>query len=305
VTTKKREVVQQEKKPTRSKLLFIAISIILVIIIIVASTMAFFSQEPPETTFSLSAAIIDQLSMEYPNTPFVENVTAVLENHNFNVTYHSQKLDVEFFKKLATYNYGIIVLRVHSALRSDSSTVDLFTSESFDEDLHVQEMNEGLVVRGVLNYSSVPKEYFAISPKFLENLEGRFPESIIIAMGCWSLRQGLEQMAEAFIEKGAKAYVGWNGLVEYEHTDQETMKLITRLLAEDKTISEAVSRVLSDPAWKSKMGYYPVTARDIKISSLVNQVKSESAYSQFFSYFASILCCESKFLRAHVSKHVR
>jgi len=304
VAVKKGKEVQEEKKLTRSKTFLIAVSLILVLIITAVSAMVFFSQEPSKVVFSLNAAIIDQLSMEYPNMAFVENITNILKSRNFNVTYHSQKLDVEFFKKLATYNYGIIILRVHSALRNDNSTVDLFTSEPYKENLHVQEQSNGLVVKGILNYSSVPKEYFAITSKFIENLEGEFPKSIIIAMGCWSLKLECKQMAEAFIKKGAVAYIGWSDLVEYQHTDKETLKLLQKLFEDNATIAEAVNGVAHDPVWGSKMNYLPITARDIKISGLIEEAENKPASNQILNYLGYLVCCESKPFRLHVSKHV-
>lgn len=63
------------------------------------------------------------------------------------------------------------------------------------------------MVKGELNYSGSVKEYFAFTPKFVKELEGTFPKSIIIAMGCQTLNKTVkQQMAEAFRLKGAKAY---------------------------------------------------------------------------------------------------
>lgn len=303
MAAKKRKEVQQENKLERSKMLLIAVSLILVSIITVASAILFFPQQSSEVIFPLKAAIIDQLSIEYPNPSFVKNVTKILEDYNFKVTHHNQTLNVEFFRKLVTYNYGIIILRVHSALRNDNSTVDFFTSEPYKENLYVQEQQHGLLVEGVLNYSGVEKHYFAITYKFIKNLEGRLPKSVIIAMGCWSLKPECKQMAEAFIEKGAAAYIGWNNMVAVSHTDRETLKLIKNLV-ENKTINDAVNSGLSDPLWRSKMGYYPITAREITISSLIKETKNSPAFNQLLNYLGYFICCESKSFRLHVSKHV-
>jgi len=113
----------------------------------------------------------------------VDNITIVLKEHNSSVSYYN-KPSVESFKGLARNNYGITVLRVHSALRMDNSTVDFFTSEPFKALNHVQERDEGLVVKGILNYSGTEKDYFANTQKFVEKLDGKFPKSVIIALGC-------------------------------------------------------------------------------------------------------------------------
>ena len=280
----------------------IIISIILVCIII----LGFFLLSPifksSEKKFSLKAVIIDQLSIEktLSNPNFTSTVTKILENAGFTVEhYEGEEVTVNFFKELAKNNYGIIILRVHSALRNDSSTVDLFTAEKFDPSIHSQELEEGLVIRGLLNYPSGTKEYFAITSKFIENLEGSFPKSVVIAMGCWSLKPKCEQLAKAFIEKGATIYIGWNGMVSPNHTDKETVSLLKKLLEENKTISEAVNHVSSDPTYNSFMSYYPKRNGNLKLSSLIAEVKfnvKESNFSLFTNYFE-----RSKTFRLNVS----
>lgn len=122
------------------------------------------------------------------------------------------------------------------------------------------------------------KFYFAITPKFIENLEGRFPRSIVIAMGCNSLNKTCTEMAEAFIKKGAKTYIGWTGLVQPSHTDNETIRLLRKFLVENKTLSEAVGPIKHDPFYGSTIEYYPLGAGNLTISSLVAEVKNSSTH---------------------------
>jgi hypothetical protein len=64
-------------------------------------------------------------------------------------------------------------------------------------------------------------------------------------------------MAEAFVEKGAKAYVGWSGSVSASHTDSATINLLKHLLMDNRTLTEAVDQTMqdvgADPAYKSVM----------------------------------------------------
>lgn len=271
--SKKRRETPRRKKRAFSKKQLATFSVIFAAAIVVVSTILLFQQQPHNDHFSLKAAIVDQLSGEFPNPAFVDNITAVLTEYGFSVEYIVEP-DVEFFKGLARNNYGIIVLRVHSALRMDNSAVDFFTSELFNMQDHVQERDEGLVVKGILNYSGTVKEYFAISPGFVAKLEGKFPKSFVVAMGCWSLKGGLEQMANAFTGKGAKAYVGWSGLVEPSNVSNETAKLIRRLLVEDKTLEEAANETPHDPEFiYSLLGYYPESAGSLRLSDLINGAK--------------------------------
>lgn len=245
---------------------------ILILVVSIGSALSLLRPRSSPLGFSLKAGIIDQLEEEIPNPTFVNNAVTILETHRFNVTYHSQ-VDVDFFRKLAENDYGIIILRAHSALREDNSTVDIFTSEPYSSSLHTDEQQNELVVEGILNYSSQNRYYFAITSKFIDHLEGTFPRSIVIAMGCNTLVPKLEQMANAFIGRGAVAYIGWDGYVGDSDTDNQTITLLTNLLVYNETLSEAVNG-LFDLTYGSKMAYYPEAARDLRISDLAAKVST-------------------------------
>jgi hypothetical protein len=267
----------------------VAILIVLTLIVTLCSVVFFLFLQPSEVTFSLNAAIIDQLGESDPsfsNSTFVKSVTNILESRNFTVTYYNETLDVNFFKGLAEYNYGIIVLRVHCALREDNSTVDLFTSEKYASDKYQWEQDHGLIVVG--NYLYRPEEYyFAITSLFINNLAGRFPKSIIIAMGCWSLKLECEQMAKAFLDKGAIAYVGWTDIIYPQDTDQETATLLEMFLVKNETLADAVAitKQHTYPAYgkTSKMEFYPpsVSVGDLKISDLIAEAKNSKTLMTF------------------------
>jgi hypothetical protein len=251
---------------SRKHIILLLVSVGLVLTLVSAVALL---QSPPQTPhFSLTAGIIDQLGEEIPNPFFVNTVTTILSNNGFNVTYYNKNLDVAFFKNLGKYNYGLIILRAHAALRDDGSTVDLFTSEPYSDTAHTADQNNGLLVKGVLNYSDVQKEYFAITTKFIENLEGQFPRSIVIAMGCNTLVRDLEQMAEAFHKKGAEAFIGWDGYVGNLHTDEQTVTLLNGLVANNETIGQAVDGTEWDMTYGSRMVCYPETARNLRVSDL-------------------------------------
>jgi len=257
----------------------LAISIILAITIIMGAVLYqyIWRNQEAEVKFSLKAAIIDQLSEDeiLRNQTFVNEVSAILMKCNFLVDYYNYtKTNVAFFKGLAKANFGIIILRLHSALRMDGSAVDFFTSEPYTTDKYTREQKEGLLVNGTIIYSK--KQYFAFTSKFVEELEGTFPKSIVIAMGCQSLNQTAGQpMARAFCDrKGAKVYIGWSGWVSVKHSDEETIKLMSRLLQEDKTIGEAIKDAKKDPNYGAYLKFYPESARDLKVSSLIKEAKT-------------------------------
>jgi hypothetical protein len=290
----KKEPVNKEKNLLPNKKLII-ISTALVTVIFLGAIFFLIFLQTPELKFSLKAAIIDQLEAEFLNSEFNQTgiVSNILETAGFNVSYfRSETVDVAFFKKLAKYNFGIIILRAHSALREDKTLVDFFTSEKYKENEYVSEQQNGLLTAGY--YSWKPGTYyFAITPKFIENLEGYFPKSIVITMGCNSLNVTCTEMAEAFIKKGAKAYIGWTGLVEPSHTDNETVKLLGKLLVENRTLNESVSATRPDPLfYLSRMNYYPLEAGNLTIAELVNEAKTltlQIGMSNFEKTFFAIL----------------
>ena len=287
--TKRKEKILQEKKLFSSKKLII-ISIALAVVIVFGFLLSSFLLHTREVEFSLKTAIIDQLGEETQNSDFNETgvVANILKNTGFDLSYYESKtVNVNFYKGLARYNYGIIILRAHSATREGETIVDFFTSEEFNGDKHVSEQNNGWLTKGI--YSWMPEKfYFAITPEFIENLEGCFPKSIVIAMGCNSLNKTCTEMAAAFIEKGAKAYLGWTGLVQCSHTDNETVKLIRQLLVENKTLSGAVGTLDYDPLYGSRMDYYPLEASDLRISSLITEAKSSSNHQSAVAFFKPV-----------------
>lgn len=292
---KRKEKTLQEKKLFSNKQLTIILSG-LAAIIVFGFLISSFLLQTPEAKFSLKAAIIDQLGEEISNPEFNETgvVASILKNAGFNVSYHrSETIDVTFYKGLAKYNYGIIILRSHAAMRENETTIDFFTSEEFRADKYVSQQNNGLLTKG--NYSWKPEKfYFAITPKFIENLEGTFPKSIVIAMGCWTLKPECNQMAKAFKNKGATVYIGWTKKVDADHTDRETVSLLRNLLEHNKTVADAVARVTADWQYSSKMSFYPESAGSLTISRLITEVMdssdTQSAITLFEPSLAVCIC---------------
>jgi hypothetical protein len=79
-------------------------------------------------------------------------------------------------------------------------------------------------------------------------------------MGCEGLNN--TEMAEAFVEKGAKTYIGWNGSVSATHTDGATAQLLQHLVIEGETIKQAVANTIKevrpDSGFNNTLEYYPL-----------------------------------------------
>jgi flagellar basal body-associated protein FliL len=255
----------EEKPPLNRKLL--AVSIILAIIIIMGALLYQFFWRTQEVKFPLKAAIVDQLGESIQNPYFKKNVTDLLVNQNFTVVYNSsEEVTVNFFKKLPKSNCGLYILRVHSAVRNNTDLIDFFTCELYRENMY-DEYGDRLSVGW---YQWEPdKKYFAIGPGFVEVMDGTFPKSIIIAMGCKSLKY--PTMAQAFLINGAQLYIGWTDDVDANDSDNLTFRLMELLFKYNKTISEAIEECNRVPRqyWQSKLDYFPKNIGDERMSEII------------------------------------
>jgi hypothetical protein len=262
----------------------VATAIFLAIILVSAALSAYFGYTilNPSTSLSsiepalqfkpenpnpkLKAAIVDQLSLTAPSETFAQTAAAILTQANYTVDYFSgEKVTVNFFRNLPAGGYALIILRVHSAVGANNSPpLALFTSEPLDSRKHVNEqLTDQLQGVVFLPYRPGDKTYFGIPPKFIKiSMKGELSNSLIIAMGCDGLTY--TDMAQAFIEKGAKAYISWNGSVSASHTDQAATQLLKHIVTEGQTISQAVENtareVGPDEAYNSVLKYYPLAS---------------------------------------------
>jgi hypothetical protein len=272
--TKEKQAAQEKKRVSTKKLALVSTALVAIIVSGALVSRFFLSSSEPE--FSFKAAIVDQIGDSYPSNPeskriFNETVTALLLSRGFNVTYYrSSNVTVDFYEGLAKYDYGLIILRAHSAVRLDAKTVDFFTSEPFNPNNPM--LDSGLLSRG--NYEWEPgKYYFAITPEFIESLDGYFPKSIIIATGCTSLNSTRTQMAQAFINKGAKAYIGWTDLVSMQYSDDTTTRFLQYLLTDNRTISQAANQCneLPDISYPGHLAYYPSNISNHKLADFTTK----------------------------------
>ena len=287
------------KKHKRILIYGIVAAIILISLILSARTifMLLFPTSSPyyanPSTFYFNAAIVDQLSLTAPNQTFAQTATTVLQNGGFTVDYYSgEKVTVDFFKNLPTHNYGIIILRVHSAVgENDDPPLALFTSEPLSKSKYVlEQLNDQLQGVAFLPYKQGDPLYFGIPPKFISScLNGTFQNTIVIAMGCDGLTY--TDMAKAFINRGAKAYIGWYRSVTASHTDNAVQQLIQHLIIERKTIGNAVSLIPPDPNTNAYLIVYPsAEARNFVIPEksptnnlLLNEIETRMGDATFYN----------------------
>jgi len=220
------------------------------------------------------AVIVDQLSVLQENPAFIAEVTGQLEESGFEVDlYQGDEIDVAFYQGLSARGYNVIVFRAHSGILEEDETVHLkttvFTNELYSRSRHLGDQWEERLFRARINedYDWV----FAISPKFIrDSMPGRFDDTVIIMMGCAGI--AIYDLAEAFIDKGASAYLAWDATVLLNYVDKATLHLVDQLFSKRATLKEAVDstmRVIGpDRAYDAELQYYPPGVADRTLQDL-------------------------------------
>jgi len=253
------------KKRSRKKLAYGVIAVVFILACFLVHSSLHSS--PPKV------AIVDHLSFfpEQRNQAFVNTCINILEEGGLTWAYHKgEEVTVNFYRNLPSRGTTLIILRVHSAImRTENETISvlgLFTSERYSDEAARKYRNDVLNNRLVMAFfPGDDKKYFGIVPEFVEkSMEGKFKDTIIVMMGCEGLGYDgvtYTDMAEAFIKKGAKVYISWDGPVSINHTDLATVHLLQSLILHGRTIKQAVTEtreeIGSDSTYNSGLQYYP------------------------------------------------
>ena len=265
--SKKRHVGTKTKKRNTVVAIFLGF-------VIVVSVYHFLwgqSQTVSSGPFQFKAVIVDQLSLTAPDQAFIETATSILKQAGFAVDYYpGENVTIEFYRNLPAHNYGLIILRVHT-----TGGGLFFTSESYSQSSYVWEQLNDQIHK--VSFDGNPPFYFGIPPSFIKScMNGRFSKSVVVAMGCDSLASN--DMAVAFIQKGAEAYIGWNEHVSADHTDQATIHVLQHLITQKQTIEKTVESTMAEVGpdsdengRPSTLFYYPLEAGVQTIRSISNE----------------------------------
>ena len=222
------------------------------------------------------AAIVDHLSTSWPNPTFVKECKAILEGAGFAVDYYQgEQVTVELYRALPTHGYKVILLRVHSAYIHKYLSLAMFTSEPYSKQRYVYEQLRNRVASGYIEpYRKGDPRYLVITDKFVRfSMKGAFNDALIIMMGCTGIKKCA---ATAFLQKGARAYVGWDGPVSAGQTDRATIRFLNHLLIERQTIARAVGQTMAEvghePRYKSTLLFWPIEAGNYTILTSENRI---------------------------------
>lgn len=131
--------------------------------------------------------------------------------------------------------YGTIILVTHGALDSDGQAIFL-TQEKVDADSILQYAPE--LVSGQLVMMG---DAFAVRPSFIKNLPGNFEGSIVYNGSCQSSANNT--MANAFLNKGANTYYGFNRAVNSDFAKNVAEQLFPSLVTSGRNAGDAFSPV--------------------------------------------------------------
>jgi hypothetical protein len=257
--TNQRRVLRRSPKRPLPRLAFITILALLILGVFVwVSHSDPGGSSTPSGARPVKATIIDQLSATYPDPYFVETATRELSSAGYAVDYYPPSdVSIELLRDLPLKGYHIVMIRAHSALGGGAA---IATSQPYGEYSYLYEQLTDQIVPLRVNNDTA---YFAVTPQFiLDHMRGSFQGSIIIVMGCAGLVN--PALADAFLERGAAAFVGWTSWVTEVRTDTSTLALVEALV-QGRTVQEAVKLAndSTDPGGVngSTLAYYDSTIR--------------------------------------------
>jgi len=230
---------------------------------------------PPTTTSSpppppaAMVGIVDQFYSESPG--FTDQALEFLGSRGISVKVHRDKdVTVGLYRRLPTYGYRLIILRVHAGVceRLKDHPTFLFTAEPYTTGKYTVEQLTNLVMSGVIDPDRPESPVFTVGPDFVRmSMEGDFGGASIVLSSCLGLYN--QYLAEALIEKGGKVFVSWDEKVSLEHTDKAALLLLKALVEEGTTIREAVEKVMEevgpDPIYGAVFKYYPPQAGGLRV----------------------------------------
>jgi hypothetical protein len=250
--------------PPRTALSFIVISVFLISVCLAWAYWPSPPKQPEQQTNTdvpstkidaPRAAILDGLYSVEPNLTLIDTLTNYLSDAGYRVdVYRGENVTIGLLRSIG--GYKVLILRLHSTIHTDGFLY-LFSGENYTASKYVDEQLTG-VVKKAHTFDENESAYFALNAMFLGNdKSGGLNGSTIILTGCNGT--GTPDVIQRLFERGAKAYVSWNGFVDLSHSDEGLLELVKALYAENLSIGLAVQKVMRevgpDPYYKSVLEY--------------------------------------------------
>lgn len=212
-------------------------------------------KQPPTEAVAdtVKALVLDGLYVTSPNATFSQSLRSCLSSAGFKVdVVQGENVTIDVLRNVA--GYRVLILRLHSAVRSDGFLY-LFSGERYSQSRYNVEQLSGSVRKGVTFEGD---EFFAINAVFIGgNKPSGLNGSTIILMGCNGTDSAL--FIQRLLSKGVNTYIGWSGYVDLSHSDQATLTLVNDLYVERMTVKDAVEGVMRevgpDPVYNTVLEY--------------------------------------------------
>ena len=221
----------------------------------------------------LRAIILDGLATTIPNKPLIDSLVRMLQAKGFEVSvYSGRNVTVEAFKEAISGKYRLIIFRVHggylqTAEGSNLGThVAILTAEPYDRSRYAPDQSMGALAIGE-PFMEPEKKYFAATSNFIRIYGGNMKHSIVIVASCYGLYG--EDLATAFLKKGASAFISWRGPVDPYTNDVALKKLISNLVEGNMSLYTAIREAQKGLETLSHLSIYPQTAGKYTIWEIV------------------------------------
>jgi hypothetical protein len=202
---------------------------------------------------AVMVAYIDPLHAENPG--FYEDIHTLFSGAGYVFEASlGENVTVEHLRRVPK-GYDFVILRVHSTVNDEM--VWFFTGEEYSQDKYVLEQLADEVHPARLSLGS--RRLFAVGADFVNHfMKDRFRDSIILVVGCDGIRS--TDLAQSFIDNGAKLYISWDGPVTLEHTDLAFSCLLRAMIEEGMSPEEAMTYAMNvvsrDPDYDSSLSCF-------------------------------------------------
>jgi hypothetical protein len=199
-------------------------------------------------TDELKCLIVDHLYNLQPNPDFIDYVTKEFEKVGFTVdVYQGDNITVDFYRQLPSHGYKLVLFRVHGGLLENETGMEdkvwLFTNEPYSRMRYYIMQLRDQVASASTSLDS--ETVFAISSKFVTDcMRYNFDDTVILNMACAAFYS--DDLADAFMERGSSAYLGWDVSVGLSYVEKATMTLVEKLCTEEMTIAQAVTATMEE-----------------------------------------------------------
>lgn len=143
--------------------------------------------------------------------------------------------------------YGFILLETHGSAGESFSTGEYVDSSAanfankYKALLQAQKLSVWRNIKVAQNGAvDILKDVYAINYSYINDLAGKFPNSLIINMSCESTKSAF--LSNAFIVKGAGAYVGFSEVVYTNFSAATWLDAIKTVVKDGKTIGEMAKK---------------------------------------------------------------